>query len=151
MGFEVYEKGTAPVSTTPTVTIQKRGLISLNRAAFELAGKPDGVELLWDPERKAIALRPTDLNNQNAYPVRAQGNNPDKGPWLIAGTLFTQYIKLDTTDAYRWTPTSEDNLLIIDVGKPGARAKSNRGRASEHRGADGNAVGEGEPGGGSED
>lgn len=131
MGFEVYEKGTAPVATTPTVTIQKRGLISLNRAAFTLAGEPEGVELLWDAERKAIALRPTDLNNQNAYPVRPQANNPDRGPWLIAGTLFTQYIGLETTDAYRWTPTLEEGMLIIDTSKPGAKATSNRRRAAE--------------------
>ncbi|WP_137845444.1 hypothetical protein [Microbacterium sp. 2FI] len=129
MGFEVYEKGSAPVPTTPSVTIQKRGLISVNRAAFEALGKPGGVELLWDAERRAIALRPAELSNQNAYPMRTQGSHSDKGPWLVAGTLFTQFIGLDTTEAYRWTPTLEDGLLIIDVSKPGSKASSPRGRA----------------------
>lgn len=128
MGFEVYQKGSAPVPTTPSVTIQKRGLISINRAAFELLGKPEGVELLWDPERSVIALRPAPLTNQNAYPVRTQGAHSDRGPWLIAGTLFTQYIKLDTTNAYRWTPGLEDGMLTIDVSKPGSKASSPRSR-----------------------
>jgi hypothetical protein len=125
MGFQVYEKGSAPVPTTPSITIQKRGLISINRAAFEAIDKPEGVELLWDAERKAIALRPASLTNQNAYPVRAQGST-ERGPWLIAGTLFTQFIGLDTSDAYRWTPSVEDGLLVVDISKPGSKATTNR-------------------------
>ncbi|AND15362.1 hypothetical protein C5D07_02545 [Rathayibacter tritici] len=69
----MYEKGIAPVPTTPSITIQKRGLISINRAAFEAIDKPEGVELLWDAERKAIALRPASLTNQNAYPCVRKG------------------------------------------------------------------------------
>lgn len=129
MAFEVYEKGSAPVSTIPSVTIQKRGLISVNRAAFEALGRPQGVELLWDSERRAIALRPAPLENQNAYPLRAQGSHAEKGPWLVAGTLFTQFIGLDTSQAFRWTPTIEDGLLVIDVSKPGSRVSSPRSRA----------------------
>lgn len=133
MGFQVYEKGSAPVASTPSVTIQKKGLISINRAAFELAGRPEGVELLWDPDEKLIALRPAFLDNPNAYPVRSQNKEAERGPWLIAGTLFTQYIKLDTSEAFRWVPTLRDDLLVIDVGKPGQRAVSNRQRAAERQ------------------
>jgi hypothetical protein len=136
MGFEVYQKGSAPVPTTPSVTIQKRGLLSINRAAYELIGKPEGVELLWDAENRIIALRPAPLSNQNAYPVRAQGTHADRGPWLIAGTLFTQFIGLDTTAARRWSPNVEDGLLLIDISKPGATASSPRGRAAQRTVAD---------------
>lgn len=135
MGFQVYEKGSAPVATTPSVTIQKRGLISINRAAFDLMGKPEGVELLWDPEEKLIALRPATLDNPNAYPVRSQSKEVDRGPWLIAGTLFTQFIKLDTSEAFRWVPTLQEGLLVIDISKPGQRAVSNRQRAAERQAA----------------
>lgn len=132
MGFTVYEKGSAPVPTTPSVTIQRRGMLSINRAAFEGLGKPEGVELLWDAERKAIAMRPAPLTNQNAYPVRPQGqNNAERGPWLVAGTLFTQFIGLDTSEAFRWTPTFEDGMLIIDVSKPGSRATNPRRKAAK--------------------
>ncbi len=131
MGFQVYEKGSAPVSTVPSVTIQKRGLISVNKAAYDALGAPEGVELLWDPDRRAIALRPAELTNQNAYPLRAQGSHSEKGPWLVAGTLFTQYIGLDTSQAFRWTPAVEDGLLVVDVSKPGNKVSSPRGRAKE--------------------
>jgi len=131
MGFQVYEKGSAPQPTTPSVTIQRRGLISINRAAFEQLNKPEGVELLWDSDRRVIGLRPAALTNQNAYPVRPQvATNVEKGPWLIAGSLFTQFIGLDTTEAYRWTPSLEDDLLVIDISKPGSKASNNRRRAA---------------------
>jgi hypothetical protein len=129
MGFQVYEKGSAPISTVPSVTIQKRGLISVNKAAYDALGAPKGVELLWDPDRRAIALRPAQLTNQNAYPLRAQGSHSEKGPWLVAGTLFTQFIGLDTSQAYRWTPAIEDGLLVVDISKPGNKVSSPRGRA----------------------
>ena len=137
MGFQVYEKGSAPVSTVPSVTIQKRGLISVNKAAYEALGSPEGVELLWDSERRAIALRPAELTNQNAYPMRAQASHSDKGPWLVAGTLFTQFIGLDTSQAYRWTPTVEDGLLVVDVSKPGSKASSPRSRSKSDESDDG--------------
>jgi hypothetical protein len=108
--------------------------MSINRAAYEGLGKPEGVVLLWDGEHRVIAMRPEPLTNQNAYPLRPQGpNSTEKGPWLIAGTLFTQFIGLDTSEAYRWTPTFEDGMLILDISKPGSKATSNRRRAGQQK------------------
>lgn len=137
MGFELFQKGSAPVSTVPSVTIQKRGLLSLNRAAVSLmAGDdsdseiPEGVELLWDPERRVIGIRPAPLTNPNAYPLRPQGQKPS-GPFLIAGTMFTRYIGIDTSEARRWVPNLENNVLVIDltaesgkVAGPGRRSRA---------------------------
>lgn len=126
MAFEVYQKGSAPVSTVPTVTVQKRGLISLNRAAYNLIGEAEAVELLWDTERQVIGLRPAELTNPNAYPARPQNVSSAKGPILVAGGKFTQFIGLDTSRAVRWVPSVEDDILCIDISKPGQVASSNR-------------------------
>lgn len=126
MGFEIYKKGSAPVATVPAVTVQKRGLISLNRTAYALIGNPEAVELLWDADRKVIGLRASELTNPNAYPARPQSLGSDKGPILVAGNMFTQYIGMDTSRAVRWIPTVEDEILCIDIGKPGQLANSNR-------------------------
>ncbi len=40
MAFEVFKKGSAPISSVPSVTVQKRGLISMNRSAHVLIGAP---------------------------------------------------------------------------------------------------------------
>lgn len=128
MGFIVFEKGSAPVKTVPTVTIQRKGLMSMNRAAHALFGSPAAVELLWDPERRVIGLRPAPLENPNAYPVRPQ-NDSGRGPLLIATNMFTKFIELDTTEAKRWVPTVDDGVLLVDLSTPGARAISNRHRS----------------------
>ena len=108
MGFEVYVKGSAPVASVPAVTVQKKGIISLNDSAFQLIDSPEAVELLWDPDRKAIAIRPSELANFNAYPTRRMQIKSGRGPVLIAGTLFTQYIGMSTEEARRWVPEVED-------------------------------------------
>lgn len=126
MAFEVFKKSSAPVPSVPSVTIQKRGLISLNRAAFELIRTPEAVELLWDAERQVIGMRPTTLENPDAYPARPQNLKSNRGPILVAGNLFTRYIGLDTTLAKRWVPRVEDDILIIDLTIEGQPVSSNR-------------------------
>lgn len=145
MAFKVFEKGSAPVQTVPSVTIQKRGLISMNRAAHSLIGGAEAVELLWDEDRRVIGFRPTSLENVNGYPVRPQVTSSNKGPLLIAGSLFTKFIRLDTSEARRWTPYLEDEVLCIDISHPGGRVNSNRhpGKKSGDEGSnDSNTAGE---------
>lgn len=129
MPFEVFQKSSAPLARVPSVTIQKRGLISMNRSAHALIGSPDAVELLYDPERKLIGLRPSVETDPNAYPARPQSAKTGKGPILVAGTKFTQFYGIDTTQSLRYVPTAEDGMLIIDVSKPGQIVSSNRSSA----------------------
>lgn len=138
MAFKVFEKGSAPVSTVPSVTIQKRGLFSLNHAAARMLRDPEAVQFLWDAEEKLIGLRAVALTDPNAYPVRllnpaksrAEGNT---GPLLVAGTLFTRHIGLDTSEAHRWVPRLMDDLLIIDLKEPGQLVIANRNRGKGAR------------------
>lgn len=131
MGFVVFEKGSSPVPTVPSVTIQKRGLISLNRAAMDIlrgsaSADPEGVELLWDADSRVIGVRAAPLTGPNTYPVRPQGQK-DRGPFLIAGTLFTRFIGLDTNEARRWTPSLNGDIVCIDLESPSARVAGRRG------------------------
>jgi hypothetical protein len=134
MAFKVFEKGSAPVATVPSATIQKRGMISLNRAAFNLIGAPSAVQLLWDEERRVIGLRAAAIDSPNAYPARPQSSKAGKGPVLIAGSLFTRFIGLDTSDAHRWVPAIEDEILCIDLSTPGQKVLSNRAKQTRQEG-----------------
>jgi hypothetical protein len=126
MAFEVFKKSSAPVPSVPSVTIQKRGLMSLNRAAYELIDTPEAIELLWDSERRVIGMRAAALENPDAYPARPQNSQSNRGPILIAGNLFTRYIGLDTSSAKRWVPQLEDGILTIDLTVEGQPVSSNR-------------------------
>lgn len=126
MGFEVFKKSSAPLPSVPSVTIQKRGLMSLNRAAYQLIGSPDAVELLWDRERKLIGIRPADIASPDGYPARAQSATSNRGPILVAGSMFTRFIELDTSRAKRWVPRLDDGILCIDLNVEGQPVSSNR-------------------------
>jgi len=131
MGFEVFEKSSAPLTRIPSVTVQRRGLISLNRAAWKLLDDAAFVELLFDPQERVIGLRPTSETNPNAYPVRPQGSNAnsDKGPVLIAGQLFTKYYGIDTEQAMRYVgPQVQDGILCVDLKSEGQKVTSNRNK-----------------------
>lgn len=133
MAFEVFQKGSAPASTIPTVTIQKRGMFSLNDAAFRLIDEPEAVQFMWDASAKLIAIQAVPLTSPNAYPTRRQGPGKDanRGIVLIAGTMFTKYIGIDTTVAKRWVPKVEDNMLIVDLNEPSQTVTSPRGKSQE--------------------
>ena len=132
MGFEVFQKSSAPLSRVPAVTIQKNGLFSLNRAAHGLIGEPDFVELLWDAKQRVIGLRPAKEDNPNAFPVRAQSSKTDKGPVLVAGTLFTRHYDIPTHQSRRWVVRADDGILCIDLKQESQVATSNRaGRNAE--------------------
>lgn len=133
MAFEVFDKGSAPTKSVPAVTIQKRGLFSLNDAAYKLLGEPEYIAFLYDSEEKLIALKPTEETDLNGYPARRQtpagGSKKASGPVLVAGSMFTRFIDMDTSKARRWTPELRDGMLIIDRKTEGALVISNRNRA----------------------
>lgn len=134
MGFEVFEKGSAPMPSVPSVTIQKKGLFSLNEAAQKLLNNPEAIQFLWDAERKVIGLRPVQVTEPNAYPARRQNTAAGKrgrGPVLVAGTMFTKFIGMDTSVARRWVPKVEDGMLIIDLNEPGQTVIANRNRSKQ--------------------
>lgn len=126
MGFEVFEKRMAPLGKAPSVTIQKRGLFSLNRAAHALIGEATTVELLYDREERVIGLRPVREDAPHAYVLRPQSSTKNTGPLLLAGTAFTTFYHIDTTVTRRWTPTVKDGILCIDLKEPGVEIIGNR-------------------------
>lgn len=130
MGFEVFQKGSPPVPAIPTVTLQKGGNLSLNRAAHALVGSPEGYELLWDRDLKLVALMPASLSSPNAYPARPQqSSEPDKGPLIVAASSFTQYVGLDITRGRRWNVAAKDGMILININDPGTPVISNREKA----------------------
>ncbi|MGC5655713.1 UNVERIFIED_CONTAM: hypothetical protein QYM44_16935 [Kocuria sp. CPCC 205315] len=66
VAFEVFDKRMTPLAKAPSVTIHKRGVISLNKAAHDLLGGAETVELLYDQDRQVMALRPADDSSPHA-------------------------------------------------------------------------------------
>jgi hypothetical protein len=100
----------------PFVTIQKKGVISLNRAAFEALGGPEFVELLFDPEARLVALRQGDSSVEHAYQVRAPVKN--HATWLISCGAFLSYYEIENSKSVRRAARMDGDLLIIDLNDP---------------------------------
>ena len=125
MGFEVFDKRMTPLAKAPSVTIQKRGVISLNKAAHDLIGNAETVELLYDRDRNVVALRPADDSSPHAYAVRS-GSKNGPGQAIISATAFTQHYGIDTTATRRWKPFTEDGMLCVDLTVEGTVITGNR-------------------------
>lgn len=126
--FEVFDRRSRPVSNQPTITIQKRGNFSLNRAAFEALDGPEAVELLFDRTERLIAMRPSETTNRLAYPVRKQQN---AASYLIAGNAFNQYYGIETGITKRWDAELLDGMLVIDLKVKPQEVISNRDKSQQ--------------------
>lgn len=123
--FETFTKRMAPLAKKPYVTIQKRGTISLNAAAHAALGEPDAVELLYDRNERVVGLRAVSKEAEHAYALRAQAGK-NVGPFIVSGTAFAKYYKIDTTVSRRWVGQLEGDILCIDLKQPGTEVTSNR-------------------------
>jgi hypothetical protein len=123
--FESFSKRLVPPKATPLVTIQKRGAMSLNRAAWNAIDAPKAVELLYDRTSQIIGLRPIEPDADNAYPVRPATSTA--GPYVISAMAFSRYYELDTTESRRWPAYVQDGVLCIDLrNSTGVPVTSNR-------------------------
>lgn len=123
MPFETFTRQ-RKADRQPYVTMQKKGVISLNKAAFDALEQPDSVELLYDSDSRLVALRKVDSSVEHAYQVRAPVEN--HATWLVSGAAFVSYYEIDNSESIRRPARREEDLLIIDLNHPGVdpRAES---------------------------
>lgn len=123
MPFETFKRQRLKPGTDPLITIQKKGVLSLNRAAYSALGDPEAVELLYDQEANLVGLRKVDSEVEHAYTIRTFGKG---GTWLVSGTAFTNYYDIDTSVPTRRLGQMRDDILVIDLNDPGTPVVSNR-------------------------
>lgn len=127
MPFEVFDKRMTPLTKAPSVTIQKRGVISLNKAAHALINNTETVELLYDRDRQIMALRATDDSTPHAYAVRS-GSKRGSSQAIISATAFTAHYDINTTATRRWKPFVEDGMLCVNFTEKGTVITGNRAK-----------------------
>jgi hypothetical protein len=110
--FEVFRRQVPPVVHGPVVTVQRHGLLTLNRAAFEALGAPEAVKLLFDRDARVMGLHPAVLDCSDAYRVRRQSRGPG---FLVSGRAFTHHYGIPTEGARRYPAVMNDNVLTVDL------------------------------------
>lgn len=124
MPFELFDKRNAPLAKAPSITIQKRGIFSISKAAHKLIGEAATVELLFDKDSQIIGIRASEPS-PHAYAIRAQTERVG-AQVVLSATAFTQYYEIDTSVSRRWEPYMQDDMLCIDLTGTSTVVRGNR-------------------------
>lgn len=127
MPFEVFNRHRMPSTQEPAVTIQKRGALSLNSAAFEALDSPERVELLYDREEERVGIQKAEDSSSNAYLVRAVGQNG--ATHVVSGKAFLAHYGVPLNVARRWIAEKQGDLLVVDLKQPGIEVTGHSNRA----------------------
>lgn len=137
--FETFRKPLTALKRQPTITIQKRGTMSLNRSAQVALGSPAAVELLFDAARRTVGLRPTDPRAAHAYPLRSSTGH-DNGPYVVSAMAFLHFYDIQPPESLRWSAYVHDGVLCIDLDAPSVPVTSNRAAARHSAASNGSEV-----------
>lgn len=101
--------------TEMRVSLNARGVFTLNQLAFDELGNPEAVELLFDRAEKLVGLKAVDKNLKHAIKVRKQGKNKS---YLIGAKAFCKYYKIDVSKTVRFEDiTMENGVMVLDTEK----------------------------------
>lgn len=125
--FETFTKRMAPQARAPYITIQKRGTISLNKAAHLALGEAEAVELLYDKNEHIVGLRGVLVSAPHAYALRGAGGKEDSATtFIFSGTAFVKYYGIDTSESRRWEAELVDDILCISLDSEATVVTGNR-------------------------
>lgn len=124
MAFEVFDKRQAPMRGAPSVTVQKRGIISINGPAHNFINAERVVELLFDRARRVMAIRPAEPSAKT-YELRKPSKS---GQTLVSATAFMDAYDIDTSVSRRYEPFEENGMLCIDFNGNFTEVRGNRSK-----------------------
>lgn len=97
----------------PRVTVQRRGNMGMNAAAYDALGSPRSVVFLIDRVRRAFAIRPAGNGEaKSAYPVRKQQM---ANSYVIGARSFTSHLGLADEELKVFEPKVDGKMLIVDL------------------------------------
>lgn len=92
------------------ITLNPRGVILLNRRAYECIGSPGAVELMYDEDEQVIGLRPKDIRHSNAFPLKTKGTNGRKYTYkVISASPFCKHFSIEPKGTILFTQPDLDN------------------------------------------
>lgn len=129
--FEEFTARATPSSSKMMrVAIQRRGNLSLNRAAYQALGEPEQVVLLFERRTQTVGLKPAAKDVRHAYPVRRQANSDS---YLIAGQGFCGWYDIPVDQTVAFEPAVEDGVLVFELDKGIPQATRSRKAAGRSR------------------
>lgn len=96
------------------VTLNRKGMIAMNRVAYQKVGSPSGFVVLFDSVNDTIGLRPRPKEFKNAYPALAHGKAG--GRRVAAFRLIADCrLKIDDTLEFPDAEIDGDGILVLNL------------------------------------
>ncbi len=96
----------------PIVSIQGKGSLNVNGPARAFLG--DNVQLLYNPEKKQLGIRPVKADSKGALPIRHQKNSSQT--FIISALGLFAAFDIDPKEMKgRYTPNEENGMLVLQL------------------------------------
>ena len=97
-GFETWDRAVhAPENQEAKaafVSIRVGGIISVNKACYRMWGEPKACQVMFDPQRRRIGLKPVSPDVENSYDLSGQQvQMPGKKLFDYYGVTVTQRMR----------------------------------------------------------
>lgn len=100
----------------PRVTLNRRGVLLLNKHAYEALGSPAAVKLLFEEDRRCIGLMPHDIRHTNAFPVKQKDRWHNR---VIQLTSFCRHHGIDIrrTVLFNEVDIDREGMMRLDLNR----------------------------------
>ncbi len=89
----------------------------MNRAAFEMMGQPEALQLLFDRSRKLVGFQKAKLGDRAAYAVRKA---PHSDTYAMSGKAFANFYDIDIAETRRYLLQMYGDTPGVDLNMPDA-------------------------------
>ena len=100
----------------PRVTLNKKCIFLLNKAAFDALGEPEAVKIFYDKRNNAIGLGKADMEQDNAFPVKQKDKYSNRV--ICASPACVNFgIRPEKTIVFNRIEFDHDEIMSLDFDR----------------------------------
>lgn len=129
--WEEYTSGpNEPPAERLHITLNPRGMLLLNRRAYEMIGRPAAAMLMYDRRHQAIGIRAAGPGDMKPFPLKA---HPKGSHHSIQARPFCRHNGILPPEAVRFTEPEldRDGILILSLHRTEPVAPKKRMKRDE--------------------
>ena len=98
------------------VTLNRKGILLMNKAAFEALGEPEAVKLFHDERNNAVGIAKTDAELDNAFPVKQKDKYSNR--LVCASPACVNFgIRVEKTIVFNGIDFDHNGVMSLDFDK----------------------------------
>lgn len=98
------------------VTLNRKGIFLVNKAAFEALGEPEAVKLFHDERNNAVGIIKCEVEPENAFPVKQKDKYSNRV--ICASPACRDFgIRVEKTIAFNGIEFDHNGVMSLDIDK----------------------------------